>query len=36
MKGYFNGFGFMGWIESSRKYVLFSTEDEYLEYLEEK
>lgn len=37
MKGYPTLFGYMGYVPSMHKYVLFATEDEYREfYMEEK
>ena len=34
--GYVINIGYMGWVESQHRYVLFDTEEEYLEYIEEK
>lgn len=33
MKGYLTNSGYFGWVED--RYILFATEQEYLEYLEE-
>lgn len=30
-KGYYVGYGYMGWIQESNNYILFATEEEYLE-----
>lgn len=35
MKGYFLDCGFMGWIPSKEKYMLFVSDTEYYEYYEE-
>ena len=35
-KGYPIQTGFMGWIPKISKYMLFATEDEYEEYMEEE
>lgn len=32
MKGYYIGFGYMGWVDNM--YMLFATEEEYKEYVE--
>ena len=32
MKGYFTAYGYMGWIPSKRRYMLFPTPSEYKEY----
>ena len=34
IKGYFNGVGYMGWIDEYSDYMLFDTESGYIEYLE--
>ena len=34
MKGYSTGYGYMGYIDGS--YVMFASEDEYREYMEEE
>lgn len=33
MKGYYNGTGYMGFVEG--KWVLFASESDYLEYMED-
>lgn len=33
MKGYLTNAGYMGWVED--RYMLFATEQEYIEYMEE-
>ena len=33
MKGYLSSIGYFGWVDG--KYMLFATEEEYKEYLEE-
>lgn len=35
LRGYYVPFGYMGWVEEKRKYVMFATESEYREYMEE-
>ena len=35
MKGYVIGAGYMGWVESLGRYILFATEEEYKEYYSE-
>lgn len=35
-KGYPVATGFMGWIPKKNNYMLFATEDEYEEYMEEE
>lgn len=32
-KGYYIGSGYMGWVSWYAKYILFSTEEEYLDYI---
>lgn len=32
-KGYYIGYGYMGWVEQLKRYVLFSTESEYEDYI---
>ena len=36
MKGYLVGFGYMGYVPELNKYILFATEDEYVEYCAER
>lgn len=33
MKGYNVPYGYMGYIESDRKYILFASEADYIEYI---
>lgn len=35
VKGYVVPSGFMGWVEFYKRYILFATEREYYEYIEE-
>lgn len=35
MKGYRTDFGYMGYIPEFNKYMLFSTEEEYISYMKE-
>lgn len=35
MKGYFVGTGYMGWVPAFGRYLLFATETDYKEYMEE-
>ena len=35
IKGYPNGAGYMGWVDEYGDYMQFSTESDYIEYLEE-
>ena len=35
IKGYPNNIGYMGWVDEYADYMLFSTESEYIEYLED-
>lgn len=32
-KGYYTSQGYMGWVEDENKYILFSSEKEYLDYI---
>lgn len=32
MKGYFTNAGYMGWLPDEKKYVLFATETDYVDY----
>lgn len=32
-KGYFTKAGYMGWIESENRYMLFASESDYLDYV---
>lgn len=34
--GYLTRYGFKGWVEKLNRYILFATEKEYYEYLEEE
>lgn len=34
-KGYPTGYGWRGWVEAERRWMLFATESEYLEYISE-
>lgn len=34
-KGYFVASGYMGWIESEHRFMLFATEADYLDYISE-
>lgn len=36
IKGYYNSIGYMGWIGWIGDYMLFSTEQDYLDYIEEE
>ena len=33
--GYLVSFGYRGWVESLGRYILFATEQEYLDYIKE-
>lgn len=33
IKGYLVTTGYMGWVDSCNRFILFATEDEYLEYV---
>ena len=33
VKGYLVKAGYMGWVDSCSRFILFATEEEYLEYL---
>ena len=33
IKGYYVGYGYMGWIEEEHRYMLFLSEEEYLDYV---
>lgn len=33
MKGYYVSYGYMGWVGSCNRYILFATENEYKEFL---
>lgn len=33
--GYYTAYGYMGYVPSEKRYVLFSTQREYLEYISE-
>jgi hypothetical protein len=35
MKGYVLPFGYMGWVEKYGRYMMFATEDEYKEWMED-
>lgn len=35
-KGYVVSCGYMGWVASCNRYLLFATEGEYLEYIKEE
>lgn len=35
MKGYVINIGYMGWVPALGRYLLFATERDYIEYLEE-
>lgn len=35
-KGYYIGTGYMGWVPWYNRYMLFATENEYLEYINYK
>lgn len=35
-KGYTVGYGYMGYVKSLGGYILFATENEYLEYVKEE
>ena len=35
MKGYYLPFGYMGWVEHLARYILFATEQEYKEWMED-
>lgn len=34
--GYPTGYGWMGWVESLKRWMLFATRAEYLEYIEDE
>lgn len=36
MKGYLISVGYMGWVPSIGRYLLFATEADYIEYLEDE
>lgn len=36
MKGYIVSTGYMGWVPAFRRYLLFATEADYIEYLEDE
>ena len=31
--GYYTGYGYRGWVESYHKWMVFATEEEYLDYI---
>lgn len=33
MKGYYVSYGYMGWVGSCNRYILFATETEYKEFI---
>ena len=33
MKGYYTAYGYMGYVPTLNKYILFATEIEYIEYV---
>lgn len=36
LKGYHVGSGYMGWIDSEKRYVLFATEEDYKDFIGER
>lgn len=36
MNGYWTHVGYMGWVPDKQRYVLFATDRDYHEYMEEK
>lgn len=36
IRGYNNSIGYMGWVESIGDYMLFASEQDYLDYIEDE